>query len=129
MSTPTSDSPETNTIDMSQVKETTTEVTEPVVDLTTSEQWKSLCSLCNRPLEHCDVTIIGTNKKDENIVFHPHCLREGSDIKAMNQIYVHVEKGQRISSAKKLIIQKRYRAIIRNVQKANAIKQQQEAKL
>jgi hypothetical protein len=85
----------------------------------------TVCSLCNNQLKHCDVCMIGKNNKDEFIIIHPKCLRKGSDVKSLNQIYVHIEQGKEVSSAKRFILQNKVKAIYKAVAKANM---QQEAK-
>lgn len=107
MSTPTTDAPQS---------ETPAET--PVVDLTVSAA--DSCSICTRALKHCDVVLLGKNKEDQNITVHPECLTNDSPVKSLNMIHVHVAEGKTVSPAKRLVIQKRIKALYKAIAIANA---------
>lgn len=84
------------------------------------------CSLCNQTLKHGAVTMLGKNREDQDIVIHPECMTKNSNIKVLSNIHVHLDEGKKVSSAKKLVIQKRLKALYKAIAIANAKQEQKQ---
>lgn len=111
MSTPASDVPQTQDIAVQPAPT-------PVVA-------SKVCSICSHDLKHCDVVLLGKNKEDQDITVHPECLTKDSPVKSLNMIHVHVTEGKTVSPAKKIVIQKRIKALYKAIAIANAKKAQE----
>lgn len=86
------------------------------------------CNLCNQPLKHGAVTMLGKTSEDKDITIHPECLTKNSDVKSLNHIHIHLEEGKQVSSAKRLVIQKKVKALYKAIAIANAKKAQESGK-
>jgi|SRR5581483_6476607 len=93
------------------------------------ENIPTVCFLCTNKIKHADVVLLGHSDTDVDIAVHPNCLLPGVNdhIKDLKLIHVHVEKGQRISPAKMIVVKKTMKAIWKAITVANARKQQEKA--
>jgi len=82
------------------------------------------CVICGLKFKHAEFVFSGFSPEDKDVKLHPNCVSQSvsGKVKAVNSLLVHLEKDKAISSAKQVVLKKRYKEIMKAVEAAKLAK-------